>query len=203
MSGKALDDKQAVHDSCDGKKRIFIADDHALVREGLATLLEKTGEFEVVGECGDGLAVVQRVEETHPDVVVLDVGLRGLNGVDICLELKRRVPNVAVLMVSMHSNEDFIIRSLEYGARGYLLKESAGTDLVDALKAVMAGTLYLDSAIGSSVLSRLHKPRQDAYHPNDHPKLNPNPSIVQELLERTRLFLWRGLLCVLAHFRPP
>jgi two-component system, NarL family, response regulator NreC len=146
-----------------GKTRLFLADDHALVRGGLVALLEKTGEFEVVGQCGDGLGVVQQVIDTRPDVVVLDVGMPGLTGVEVCHVLNRKLPGVVVLMLSMHAEESFIIRALENGARGYLLKESAAAHLLKALKTAMAGAIYLDPAIDKGVLARLHQPRKDAY----------------------------------------
>ncbi len=126
-------------------------------------MLEKTGEFEVVGQCGDGLGVVQQVIDTRPDVVVLDVGMPGLTGVEVCHVLNRKLPGVVVLMLSMHAEESFIIRALENGARGYLLKESAAALLLKALKTAMAGAIYLDPAIDKGVLARLHQPRKDAY----------------------------------------
>ena len=147
----------------DGKKRVFLADDHAVVREGLAALIDRTGQFEVVGQCGDGLAVVDQVRATAPDVVVLDVAMPGLNGVDICRELGRKVPGAAVLILSMHDGEEFIIRSFENGALGYLLKESAGAELAEALRTVAAGQRYLGPGISGALLGRLHKGASDSY----------------------------------------
>ena len=141
----------------DGKKRVFLADDHAVVREGLAALIEKAGQFEVVGQCGDGLAVVDMVVAAAPDVVVLDVAMPGLNGIDICRELGRKLPAAAVLILSMHDGEEFIVRAFENGATGYLLKESAGEELGEALQAVSAGKRYLGPGISGGVLTRLHK----------------------------------------------
>jgi len=146
-----------------GRTRVFLADDHAVVREGLAALVEKTGHFEVVGQCGDGLRVVQQVVDTRPDVVVLDVQMPGLNGVDICRELSRQLPEAAVLILSMHDNEEFIVRALENGAKGYLLKESAGTELAEAMRTVAAGKRYLGPGVPRSVLTRLHQERCDPY----------------------------------------
>lgn len=163
MSGETLDGENSVGNLCNVKRRVFLAEDHSLVREGLASLLEKTGEFDVVGQCGDGLEVVEQVEQTRPDVLVLDCQMPGLNGADICHELKQERSAVVILMLSMHADEDVIIRALEYGARGYLLKESAGTDLVEALNTVLAGMIYLGPGIDKSILAKLHKPRTDAY----------------------------------------
>lgn len=146
-----------------GKKRVFLADDHAVVREGLAALVEKTGQFEVVGQCGDGLTAVDEAVAAAPDVVVLDVAMPGLNGIDVCRELGRKLPAAAVLILSMHNGEEFVIRALENGAKGYLLKESAGEELADALRTVAAGQRYLGPGISGAVLTRLHKGSVDLY----------------------------------------
>ncbi|MCY2930839.1 MAG: response regulator transcription factor, partial [Planctomycetota bacterium] len=95
--------------------RVFLADDHAVVREGLALLLEESGQFEVVGQCGDGREVVALVEAVHPDVVVLDIHMPGLNGIDVCGELVRRNRRTLVLMLSVREEEPFILRALESG----------------------------------------------------------------------------------------
>lgn len=146
-----------------GKKRVFLADDHVLVREGLAALLEKTDRFEVAGQCGDGLLVVSQVLAAAPDAVVLDITMPGLNGLDICRELTQRLPGAPVLILSVHSTEEFIIRAIEYGARGYLLKESAASDLVEAVATVLAGGIYLGPGIDKRVLLRVNEPRVDPY----------------------------------------
>ena len=163
MSNESLNGGPSVGDSSNGKKRLFLADDHVLVREGLVMILEDTEEFEVVGQCGDGLHVVQHIIEARPDAVLLDVGMPGLHGTEICRELKRKLPETAVLMLTMHNDEEFVIRALRHGARGYLLKESAQAELVTALKTVLAGTIYLDPQIDTSILTRLALPQTDVY----------------------------------------
>ncbi|MCY2928899.1 MAG: response regulator transcription factor [Planctomycetota bacterium] len=145
------------------KKRVFLADDHRLVREGLAALLDRTGQFEVVGQCGNGLDVVDQAAKLGPDVVVLDVELPGLNGIDVCHGLKRKLPDTVVLVLSMHDDESFVIRALQNGARGYLLKDSAGSDLAEAIRTVMAGQMFIGSGIDKNVLSRLHRPHVEPY----------------------------------------
>lgn len=150
---------QSVRNPRGAKRRVFLAEDHKLVREGLAALLEMTGEFEIVGQCGHGLHVGQQIVDARPEAVVLDVNMPGVNGIEICRELTRTLPDMAVLMLSMQGNEAFIIRALEHGAMGYLLKESAGTDLVEALKTIMAGSIYLGPGIDRGILKRWHRPR--------------------------------------------
>lgn len=131
---------------------VFLADDHAMVREGLAAMLTKHDDIQIVGQCGDGLKVVDEVLRICPDVIVLDIMMPGLNGLDICRELTRKVKSVGVLILSMCEDEQFIAKGLEYGASGYLLKESAARQLVEAVRAVARGELFLGPGIPRSVL---------------------------------------------------
>ena len=143
--------------------RVFLADDHEMVREGLAALLAKDGRFRVVGQCGHGLEVLPMVLETSPDVLILDITMPGLNGLDVCRDVVRKAKNTAVLILSMHDNEQFVARALEHGASGYLLKESAAAQLVEAVAAVARGDLYLGPGISRNILQRLSSGEKDPY----------------------------------------
>ena len=125
-----------------GITTIFMADDHVMVRQALASVVEAAPEFRIVGQCADGLKVVQQVRQLKPDVVVLDITMPGLNGLDVCRELRRKVPKSAVLMLTIHDDEQFIARASEYGASGYLLKDAAAEKLLEALRAVASGQKY-------------------------------------------------------------
>lgn len=138
-----------------GTIRVFLADDHTLVRQGIAALLGKCEDLEMVGECGDGMRVVEEVLATRPDVVVLDLGMPGLNGIEVCRLLARKAVGTAVLVVTMYADEEFIVRSLENGAGGYLLKEAAGDQLAEAIRTVARGDLFLGPGVPRGVLSRL------------------------------------------------
>ena len=131
----------------DKKIRLFLADDHTLVRQGIAALFANSPDIEVVGECGNGLNVIDGVFETKPDVVVLDLAMPGLNGVDVCRQLTRKAKGVAVLILTMYADEEFIVRSLENGANGYLLKTSAADQAPGALEAVAGGDFYGDRTL--------------------------------------------------------
>jgi len=135
--------------------RLFLADDHTMVREGLAALLNRAEDIDIVGECGDGLRVVREVLAARPDVVVLDLSLPGLNGLDICRQLARKAPDCSVLVVTMHSDEEFMVRALQNGACGYLLKEAAADQLVQAVRIVARGQMYLGPGVPRTVLKRL------------------------------------------------
>ena len=143
---------------------IYLADDHAMVREGLASLLSRDdGKFSIIGQSGDGLTVLGDVKRLSPDVVVLDITMPGLNGLDVCRDIVKRCPGTKVLILSMHSDTQFIIRAMEYGAKGYLLKESATTQLHEAVSAVAGGVLYLGPGIPSDILEQMSESRDDPY----------------------------------------
>jgi DNA-binding NarL/FixJ family response regulator len=147
----------------DGTINVFLADDHAMVREGLGSIVSKDPQIRIVGQCGDGLQVVSQVQQLQPDVVVLDITMPGLNGLDICRELTRKVRHIAVLILTLHDDEQLIASALEYGASGYLLKESSGEQLVEAIRRVARGELYLGPGIPRSVLQRVGHGRDDPY----------------------------------------
>jgi len=143
---------------------IYLADDHAMVREGLASLLSRdNGRFSIVGQSGDGLSVLGDVKRLNPDVVVLDITMPGLNGLDVCRDIVKRCPDTQVLILSMHSDSQFIARAIEYGAKGYLLKESATTQLHEAVSAVAAGVLYLGPGIPEDILDQISESHDDPY----------------------------------------
>jgi two-component system, NarL family, response regulator NreC len=127
--------------------RIVLGDDHALVRSGLRRLLERDQEFEVVGEAGDGLSVLQVVERQRPDVLLLDLSMPHFNGVDTAQRLHETLPELKIIVVSMHVDEAYVLRALKAGVRGYVLKQSSEADVVDALRAVRAGHAYFSPEV--------------------------------------------------------
>ncbi len=127
--------------------RIVLADDHPIVREGLRSLLEKEPGFEVVGEARDGLEVAELVDETQADVLVLDLVMPGLGGVDVAREVARRSPKTRIVVLSMHASEAFVVRALKNGASAYVLKDSSLMELVRAVRQVEAGGRYLSSRL--------------------------------------------------------
>ena len=146
-----------------GTIRVFIADDHVMVREALAELIAKNDDIDVVGQCGDGLKVVENVREVRPDVVVLDVTMPGMNGLEVCRLLSRKVKRSAVLVLTMHDDEEIMAGALRYGASGFLLKEAAAHQLGEAIRAVARGEVYLGSGIPRGVLQRMNEDVQDSY----------------------------------------
>ena len=132
--------------------RILLGDDHTLVRQGLRKILEDQPEWKVIAEAGDGREAVRQAQALKPDVAILDIGMPLLNGIEATRQIVRRVPAVSVLILSMHSEEAYITRALQAGARGYLLKDSADTDLVKAVTATAEGKSFFSPAVARLML---------------------------------------------------
>ena len=129
--------------------RLVLADDHTLVRAGIRALLEKLPGVEVVGEAGDGREVLKLVKLHRPDVVLMDIAMPGLNGLEAAVRMAREFPEVRVIILSMHHNEEYVWRALKAGAAGYLLKKAATAELATALQHVANGEIYLSQEIST------------------------------------------------------
>src|SRR5215204_3974612 len=127
--------------------RILLADDHTVVRQGLRKVLEERPDWEVVAEAGDGREAVRQAEELKPDVAIIDVAMPLLNGIEATRQIARRSPSTRILVLSMHSDEAYVRQILEAGAIGYLLKDSADVDLIQAVTAVSQGKSFFSPAI--------------------------------------------------------
>ena len=132
--------------------RILLGDDHTVVRQGLRKILEGHEEWKVVGEAADGRDAVRQALALQPNVVVMDIGMPLLSGIEATRQITRRLPDIGILILSMHSEEAFITRALEAGARGYLLKDSADVDLIRGVTAVSAGKSFFSPAAAKVML---------------------------------------------------
>jgi two-component system, NarL family, response regulator NreC len=132
--------------------RVLLADDHKLIRSGLRLIVEQHPEFTVVGEADDGRQAVALAESLKPDVVVMDIGMPSLNGIEAAAQITKAHPDIAIVMLSMHSDEGYVLRALKAGARGYLLKDSAEADLSRAIDAVREGKSFFSPVVSKVLL---------------------------------------------------
>jgi len=133
--------------------RVLLADDHAMVRKGFRLILEAQSDMEIAGEAGNGREAVEMAEKVHPDVVVMDVAMPELNGIEATRRLAASSPHTRVLALSMHKDSVYVREILRAGARGYLLKDSIDTDLINAVRAVAKGDGYLSPGVSDAVLT--------------------------------------------------
>ncbi|MEK7263454.1 MAG: response regulator transcription factor [Bacteroidota bacterium] len=134
------------------KIKVLLADDHEIVRQGLRSLLEQTMDIEVIAEAEDGKEAVLKTEQFLPDVVVMDIGMPTLNGIEATRQIKKMYPDIFILILTMHATEEYIAQMLHAGASGYILKKSAYQELLQAIRAVHKGHSYLSPSVSKKVL---------------------------------------------------
>ncbi len=134
------------------KIRVLIADDHAILREGIKALLSCYDDIRIVGEASDGLEAITRTKELDPDVVLMDIAMPGLGGLESTLELRKISPETKIIVLTQYDNREYIYRFLKAGASGYVLKKAVGTELLAAIRAVYAGDTFLYPSVASKVI---------------------------------------------------
>ena len=134
---------------------VVLVDDHAIVRDGLRRILHESGDIKVVGEAGDGQAAVALTERLHPQVVVMDISMPLLSGVEATRLIKARCPGVAVVFLSMHESEQYFLEALRCGAEGYVPKSAPASDVIDAVRGAAAGQVYLHPSVARYLLQAL------------------------------------------------
>jgi DNA-binding NarL/FixJ family response regulator len=132
--------------------RILLADDHVLMRRGMRAWLQSMPQVEVVGEASDGREALHLIAKVQPDVVLMDIGMPRLNGLEVTLQVTKEFPQVRVLILSMHANEEYVVQALRAGASGYILKDAEPEELEVALKAVSRGKTYLSPTVSQGVI---------------------------------------------------
>ena len=134
------------------KIRVLLAEDHTIVRQGISALLRSEPDMEVAGEASDGLEAIELTKKLIPDVVLMDISMRNLNGLEATRKIKKLFPHTKVLILTMYDNEEWIFQILKAGASGYLIKDSAMTDLTSAIHAIHQGDSYLSPSISKKVI---------------------------------------------------
>ena len=134
------------------KTKVLLAEDHTIVRKGLRSLLDKETGIEVVGEAEDGREAIVKAKKLHPDIVVMDIAMPGLNGLEATRQIKKRFSDIKIIILTMHANEEYILQSLKAGASGYLVKKAAPAELISAINAVHKGHSFLSPSISRMVI---------------------------------------------------
>ena len=137
--------------------RVLLADDHSVVRDGLRRLVEGAGDMEVVAEAADGREAIRKTRESTPDVAVVDISMPGLDGLEVLRQLRLENPKLPVLVLTMHEEEQYVVRAIEAGAMGYITKRSAAEQLLQAIRKVHAGGRYLSESASEALATRMAK----------------------------------------------
>jgi len=146
------------------KIKVLLAEDHAIMREGTREFIQREPDMEVVGEAGDGEEAIELTTKLKPDVVVMDIRMPKMNGIEATKKIKEQLPSIAILILTAYDNDQYIFALLEAGAAGYLLKGVRAHELIDAIRAVYAGESVLHPVIASRVIHRLVKPPAENTH---------------------------------------
>jgi len=169
-----------------GKIRVLLAEDHTIVRKGLRALLDDETDIEVVGEAEDGRETVRQVERVHPDVVLMDITMPLLNGVEATRQIKAQYPEVQVLGLTRHENEEYIYQLLRAGASGYVVKQAAPAELVEAIRAVSQSETYLSPSINPSVVEEYIRQAKAMVKSGPDERLTPREREVLQLVAEGR-----------------
>ncbi|OGW53740.1 MAG: DNA-binding response regulator [Nitrospirae bacterium RBG_19FT_COMBO_55_12] len=165
------------------KIRVLIADDHALVREGIAAFLKLCDDIEVVCEASDGIEVIERAHKFKPDIILMDIGMPKLGGLEATVELRKSAPNIKIIVLTQYDDREYISRFLKAGVSGYMLKKAVGSELVNAIRAVNRGEFYLFSSIASEVVDGyLGKHRKSVEEEDLYEKLTDREKQVLKLI---------------------
>ena len=162
--------------------RVLLADDHKLIRAGLVLVVQQQPDLSVIGEADDGRQAVQLVESLRPDVVVMDIGMPNLNGIEAARQITASRPDTAVVILSMHADEGYVLRALKAGARAYLLKDSATTDLVQAIRAVVEGKSFFSPAVSKVLLQDYMRKLRRSGAEDSYDLLSPREREVLQLV---------------------
>jgi len=179
------------------KIKVIIAEDHTIVRQGLSALLRSEPDIEVVGEASDGLEAIELAKRLIPDVVLMDIAMRNLNGIEATRQIKKLFSQMKVLVLTMYENEECIFQILKAGASGYLIKDSAMTDLVSAIRSIHQGDSYLSPSISKKVIEEyIQRAESGEKRSLDDPLSGREREILQLISEGHSVPQIASLLCI-------
>jgi len=140
---------------------IFLADDHTIIRHGLRRIIEENPGYRIVGETGDGLKVISKIRTLHPNMIILDLSMPDLNGIEIVNRIRKYNKKIKILILTMHKNNEYVYECLINGAQGYMLKEDADSELISAIKALKTGNIYISPSFSNEVIRNLIERRSN------------------------------------------
>jgi len=179
------------------KIRVLLAEDHTIVRQGIIALLGAESDMEVVGEASNGLEAIELAKKLSPEVILMDIGMRQLNGLEATRAIKKLFPSAKILVLTMYDNEEWIFQILKAGASGYLIKDSAMTDLTSALRAVYQGDSYLSPSISKMVIEEyIRKAESGEKKGVEDPLSGREREILQLIAEGNSVPQISSLLCI-------
>ena len=179
------------------KIRVLIAEDHTIVRQGLVALLKSEPDIEVAGEASDGLEAIEMAQKMVPDVILMDIAMRNLNGLDATRKIKKLFPRMKVLVLTMYDNEEVIFQILKAGASGYLIKDTAMTELVSAIRAIQQGDSYLSPSISKKVIDEyIRRAEMGEQRDSNDPLSIREREILQLIAEGNSVPQVASLLCI-------
>jgi len=162
--------------------RVILADDHSVMRRGLRLILEQQADFEVLGEARDGREAVNLAAALHPDVAVLDITMPNMNGIEAARQITEKQPHVAVVVLSMHADESYVLRALKAGARGYLLKESPESDFISAIRSASEGKSFFSPAVSRLLVEDYVHQLQDRNIEDSYELLTPREREILQMV---------------------
>lgn len=164
------------------RTRILVADDHTLVRAGLKLILSAQPDFELVGEAATGKETIARARELRPDVLLLDIGMPGMNGLEAAMAIRKELPDIRIVVLTMYDDEAYLQQFLQIGAAGYVMKQAADTELVSAIRAVQRGESFIHPSLTGHLIDLYLKQSQPQPAEKQHPDLSPRETEVLRLV---------------------
>ena len=152
------------------KVRIFLADDHSILREGMKYLIKTNTGYEVIGESGDGKEALEKIEKLKPDIALLDISMPTMTGIEVTRQIRKYVPRTRVIVFSRHNSEEYVNQVMKHGAKGYVLKDDTGDDLLKAIKEVLLGNIYVSSSISSKIVNNYYRIQKHSGNKKDKKK---------------------------------
>ncbi len=179
------------------KIKVLLVEDHTIVRQGISALLKSESDIEVVGEASDGLEAIDMAKKIVPDVVLMDIAMRNLNGLEATRKIKKIFPDMKVLVLTMYDNEESVFQILKAGASGYLIKDSAMTDLISAIRVIYQGESYLSPSISKKVIDEyIRKAEMGEKRGTEDLLSNREREILQMIAEGNSVPQVASLLCI-------